>query len=515
MPIGNIKRIGDTEDPITYIYYISNPAPMPIPSVEFSGAAVDGGKIKLDSKHALRKNAVGVWHAVFQAYTHVAPSGDIGILLTGVALFALGASPLSVLLSWVFYLLMVNTNYRFSKRVIHAGGYYAIGGHGFGGFYGFMNGWMYLLNEMVIYPSFGLLGFTSVVFLLSPAISSIAYIWFPILLIPFATGLVFNYFGIRPSLVYLLITASAEVIFLLVTSWTIIIRMGAANTLSVFNPAGISIVPFLFAMLYGIEAYGGMGTVIGIGEETKMAKRSVPRAIIIAAVLAGATLISAMYALTIAWGPSKMASYATSPDPGLIIWHRFFGLPGELILLFFILNGYIAYTVANPIVQSRILYAMARDGVLPKWLSETHPKYQTPYRAVVVVSLIALFMSLALSIPFGPFIAAIITGAMAGIGLVAGHTMANIAYLRFAHKQREDYSVLKDAVIPIVSSVSLLPVIVFAFDELGWPYVLSPVLAGIWIIGALLFGVYLYRNKRDALMRAGSADYDVVEETVA
>ena len=70
----------------------------------------------VEKKYQLKKGAVGKWHAVFQAYTHVAPSGDIGILLTGVALFALGASPLAVLLSWVISLLMVNTNYRFSKR---------------------------------------------------------------------------------------------------------------------------------------------------------------------------------------------------------------------------------------------------------------------------------------------------------------------------------------------------------------------------------------------------------------
>lgn len=143
---------------------------------------------KMSSRFSLKKNAVGKWHAVFQAYTHVAPSGDIGILLTGVALFALGASPLAVILSWGVYLLMVNTNYRFTKRVSHAGGYYAIGGHGLGGFFGFMNGWVYLLDEMIIYPSFGLLGFASVVFLLSPTISSISYIWAPLILIPFATG---------------------------------------------------------------------------------------------------------------------------------------------------------------------------------------------------------------------------------------------------------------------------------------------------------------------------------------
>ena len=421
------------------------------------------------------------------------------------ALFALGASPLAVILSWGVYLLMVNTNYRFTKRVSHAGGYYAIGGHGLGGFFGFMNGWVYLLDEMIIYPSFGLLGFASVVFLLSPTISGISYIWAPLILIPFATGLIFNYFGIRPSLIYLLITASVEVTFLLVTSWYIIFKMGSANTLSVFSLSDINIVPFLFALLYGIEAYGGLGTVIGISEETKESKFNVPRAIIIASILAGATLISAMYALTIAWGPTSMSSYALSPDPGLIIWHRFFGLPGEIILLFFILNGYIAYTVANPIVQSRVIYSMARDGVFPKWFAVTHKKYHTPYRAILLVSLIALFVSLALSLPFGPFNAAIITGAMAGIGLVLAHAMSNVAYIKFAlNDKSQKYSILMDAVVPVISTIVLIPIIIFAFDELTWPYVLSPILAGLWVLGSLIFGIYLYKNKKDKLEKAGT-----------
>ncbi|MEM3860507.1 MAG: APC family permease [Candidatus Micrarchaeaceae archaeon] len=473
--------------------------------------------ITIPKRYALKKGAVSEWHAVFQAYTHVAPAGDIGILLTGVALFALGASPLAVLLSWLMYLLMVNTNYRFARRVIHAGGYYAIGGHGFGGYYGFMNGWAYLLNEMIIYPSFGILGFTSVLFLISPAITAIHFIWLPILLIPFSTGLIFNYFGIRPSLIYLLITASAEVVFLLGTSWWIIFHMGSANTLSVFTLSSLqgNYLAFFFALLYGIEAYGGMGTVIGIGEETRSAKKAVPRAILISAVLVGATLISAMYALTIAWGPAKMASYGLSPDPGLIIWHSFFGLPGELILLFFILNGYLAYTVANPIVQARVLYSMARDGVLPKWLAVTHKKYQTPYRAIIVISIIGLVAAVVLSIPFGPFIAAVITGAMAGIGLVLSHAMANIGYINFARKAKIKYSLLMDGIVPLISTITLLPIIYFAFEELTWPYILSPILAGVWIIGSMLYGYYLYKRKRDALSRAGVGDWDqvtVIEE---
>ena len=261
----------------------------------------------------------------------------------------------------------------------------------------------------------------------------------------------------------------------------------------------------------GIEDIAGLNRNM---TEAKQSKFNIPRAIIIAAILAGATLISAMYALTIAWGPTSMTSYATSPDPGLIIWHRFFGLPGEIILLFFILNGYIAYTVANPIVQSRVIYAMARDGVFPRWFAVTHKKYKTPYRAVILVSIIALIVSMGLSFPFGPFDAAIITGAMAGIGLVSAHAMSSLAYIRYARKDNKiKYSIVKDAIIPVASLIILIPIIAFAFDELTWPYILSPILAGLWVLGAFIFGLYLYKNKRKDLENAGSEDFSEVITT--
>ena len=37
----------------------------------------------------------------------------------------------------------------------------------------------------------------------------------------------------------------------------------------------------------------------------------------------------------------------------------------------------------------RILYAMASDGLVFRWLSHVHPRYQTPFRATVLSGLFA------------------------------------------------------------------------------------------------------------------------------
>src|SRR5690606_1781069 len=46
--------------------------------------------------------------------------------------------------------------------------------------------------------------------------------------------------------------------------------------------------------------------------------------------------------------------------------------------------------------QSRVFYAMSKDGLLPKALSALHPKYKTPYKAnyaiFIIVGLFAAFV---------------------------------------------------------------------------------------------------------------------------
>jgi APA family basic amino acid/polyamine antiporter len=44
--------------------------------------------------------------------------------------------------------------------------------------------------------------------------------------------------------------------------------------------------------------------------------------------------------------------------------------------------------------QPRIFFAMARDGLLPRWASKVHPKYKTPHITTVATGLVVAFGSL-------------------------------------------------------------------------------------------------------------------------
>ncbi|HNF80854.1 MAG TPA: amino acid permease, partial [Cyclobacteriaceae bacterium] len=45
------------------------------------------------------------------------------------------------------------------------------------------------------------------------------------------------------------------------------------------------------------------------------------------------------------------------------------------------------------LASSRLLFAGARDGVLPKFLAKIHPKYATPYWSVILYTVIAFILS--------------------------------------------------------------------------------------------------------------------------
>jgi APA family basic amino acid/polyamine antiporter len=71
--------------------------------------------------------------------------------------------------------------------------------------------------------------------------------------------------------------------------------------------------------------------------------------------------------------------------------------------------------------QTRITFAMSRDGLLPKVFSEVHPKYRTPYRATWVIgTIIGLLGGL---VPLGTL------AELANIGTLAAFSLISVAVI--------------------------------------------------------------------------------------
>ncbi len=176
-----------------------------------------------DVGNILKEKELGLWHGIFQSFSHVAPAAEVAILITGTALVAAGSTPLIFILSPLIVLVWLNTNYQYSKYISSSGGYSAFARAGLGKGTGDMTGWLFFFNEFLTYTGFALLSFAAFVYLLAPEITSITYIWIPILLIPLLFTTVFVYRGVKISLNYAAYTGFIETAVLTIAALIIIL----------------------------------------------------------------------------------------------------------------------------------------------------------------------------------------------------------------------------------------------------------------------------------------------------
>jgi basic amino acid/polyamine antiporter, APA family len=143
-------------------------------------------------------------------------------------------------------------------------------------------------------------------------------------------------------------------------------------------------------------AFIGFDVVATTAEEAKNPQRDVPIGILGSLVVV--TVLYAAVSLVVTGvqdyrdiDPDDAAPLATAFDAAGVGWM------GDLISVGACI-GLVAVAMILMMGQSRVAFAMARDGLLPRGLAKVHPTYGTPYRITlitgVVVAAIAGFVDL-------------------------------------------------------------------------------------------------------------------------
>jgi amino acid transporter len=452
----------------------------------------------------LRRGAVGLWEGVFQSFSFVGPAGDVAILLVGTAAYALGATPLAVLIAWIVYGLWMVVPTEFSSEIVNTGSYYAYSARGLGGGGGVMAVWFWL-GENITGPAFAVLGLSSFIYLLSSSLSSTGWAWVPIAVGTLAFGAVISYLGIRPSLAYTMWAGVLEVVFLLVSAILIVIHLGSKNTLAPFTVAPLhgALGPLFLGVIFSVLDFTGLGTATTISEETKDAKRLIRRAIVIAWILSGLALILPSYALTVGWGVHAMPSYAKSPDPGLIVYQRYLGEAGKVVLILFTINSYLMYMVAKVNAVTRIWFSAGRDGILFKPLAKVHPRYRTPYLAVLAFFIAILVIDLVAGAILGPTTAALWLLTIAGVSIIAVHVVANTALTVYMWRNRK-FRFVTHGLFPTIATVIGLVVLWYSVYPIpAQPMGTAVVIAFLWLLAGFVVALYYSRRHPELLQRAG------------
>jgi len=463
----------------------------------------------------LKPNQIGLAQAIFHGVSYVAPAADVAIILVITAGFAAGSTPLAVLFAWAVYFLFLNANYQLSKYTGSASGYYGYVAKSMGNRAGFITALWYVMFQFFSLAAFGLLGFATFLYYVSPSLERIPYIWIAFVAVVAFFTFYLGYRGLRPSLNYSMISASIEIGFLIIMSLIIAIRAGPANTFSVFTlkPINGDFSLLFFAMIFSIPLFAGSGTVITLAEETRGSIRTIRRSIWISMLVLLAALLLPAYALTVGFGVPNMSSFSSLPDPGVIISERYGGIAAGIILIVLTVNSYLSSNVSLMSSVSRVIYSLGRDGVLPESVTKMHPTHHSPYISVLLLEIGGIIIAIVPSLVYGPFEGALILFSINIFALLFTHLLVNASLPIYVRKMRLKLNALSHIVLPALSIVAGTVVIYYSavtsITE-GNPITAAVIIGLAYVLFATIFGFAYGSMKPEKISEIGKF---AVEET--
>jgi APA family basic amino acid/polyamine antiporter len=255
-----------------------------------------------------------------------------------------------------------------------AGGEYTFAKVAYGGFPSFLTGWFEWLSNM-FYAALSAIGFAYVVSYLVPQIN-----------IPLTAVVLIAIFAIvnlrgtkETATVETIITVTVLAILgaFVVGGWSYIQSTPVAPQIT----SSIGILGIFAATAYLFELYLGAEAVAAAQAEVKNPGRNIPLAIILSAVILIA-LYTSVVVVAVGIVPPDVLSKQSSPI-AYVAEHALGPLGAIFITIGLAIAG-LAATNEAILAQSRVLYAMSRDGYLLKGLCKIHKRFCTPHIAIVI-----------------------------------------------------------------------------------------------------------------------------------
>src|ERR1700682_3675025 len=474
--------------------------------------------------HRLERNAVGLAPTLFQSITHMAPAAAVAFsIIVGVP-YAGGSIPLAVLLALVACLLGAVSSGQLARRLPSAGGLYTFSSRGLHPYVGFLVAWGFMLAEPIVAPLLYLIFGNELAANLNSHFGWPTWLW-----APFAAGAglivwFLTYRGLRFAPRAGVSLGTYEIVVFLALALTLIVAAGGNNTLSVFgphtgNPNGWgSVFP---GTIFAILAFIGFEASLPLAEEVKEPRRTIPRAVFLSALLIGLFYLVCYYAATVYFGPNKMVKDFigyNGGDPWSGLAQAVWG-PGLIIVILAVLNSAIANSNAGANAATRVGYALARIGLLPRILQRVHPRFRTPYVAVNVQALGGIILAVGLGLVSGGALPAFaLLGTVATIIVVTIYILTNLSNLVFYLRERRgEFNLLWNGVVPIIGSLIFLPALVAAFGidfaglgivGLSPPSNLAPLIIAIWMVAGIALLIYFAARQPDRIAQTGRVFID-------
>src|ERR1700678_2545527 len=319
----------------------------------------------------------------------------VGIFLTPPGMAKSLGSPFWLLVIWLTVGAMTLSGAlcygELAGRFPRSGGLYIYLQEIFGRRIAFLYGWMSLL---VLDPGLtaalatGIAGYAAYIFHWSPLTQKFA----AILVIAAVAGL--NMVSTRISAgVLRWLTWLKFAVLGVLTIWALVFHPGSWSNFVPFVAQRHGALPlgpaFATALVSAFFSFGGWWDGTKIAGEVRDPGRTLPRALVLG-VLAVTTVYIVISAVFIYLVPiEKVGSDATFvAQAGAVL----FGPPGAIIFSAIVILCVTGSLAAFMISAPRVMYAMAKDGLFIQAVSQSHPRFGNPARAVAIQAAIACLL---------------------------------------------------------------------------------------------------------------------------
>ena len=144
---------------------------------------------------------------------------------------------------------------------------------------------------------------------------------------------------------------------------------------------GVHTQGFLLAVIAGLFAFGGWHVVTYTAEETVEPESTIPKALALGIVIVTLCYVALnavyFYVLPV---DRVMASTRVAADAATALLGARGGAAISGLVMFSVFGAMTGSILAAP----RVYFAMARDGLLFRWVGEVHPRFHTPHRAILL-----------------------------------------------------------------------------------------------------------------------------------
>ncbi|TFW31926.1 amino acid permease [Massilia horti] len=260
-----------------------------------------------------------------------------------------------------------------------------------------------------------------------------------------------------------------------------------------FMPFGMGGVMSAAALVF--FAFIGFDAVTSAAEEVKRPERDLPIGII--GSLAGCTIL---YVLV------------SGIMTGIVPFAKFEGIdhPVSLALQYAGENWFAGFVDLGAILgmttvilvmaygQTRIIFAMSRDGLLPRRLSNISPKHGTPFFATWMVGII--FGLLAAFVPLD------VLGELVNIGTLAAFCLVSVAVIVLRKKRPDLKRAFRCPGVPVIPALA----VIFCVSLMSFLSKVTWIAFGIWLAIGLI--VYFTYARRRSLLNQDASQRSVVNE---